>query len=123
MLKALQIMTSAYGYGWSPKRVTLSTVGLRKGLQRYIEECDCHLAISLHSPFPAQRQELMPAEKAFSIVEIVDILRQYDFSKLVGVYLEPGVSYYFDNGSDVRTIYKDKPFNFNLNLGVRFTIR
>ena len=48
---------------------------------------------------------------------------QYDFSKLVGVYLEPGVSYYFDNGSDVRTIYKDKPFNFNLNLGVRFTIR
>ena len=74
-------MTSAYGYGWSPKRVTLSTVGLRKGLQRYIEECDCHLAISLHSPLPLLRRGLMPAEKAFSITEIVELLRNYDFSK------------------------------------------
>ncbi|MBQ8224553.1 MAG: 23S rRNA (adenine(2503)-C(2))-methyltransferase RlmN [Bacteroides sp.] len=81
VLKALDIMTSAYGYGWSPKRVTLSTVGLRKGLQRFIEESDCHLAISLHSPIPQQRRELMPAEKAFSITEIVDLLRNYDFSK------------------------------------------
>ena len=81
VLKALQIMTSAYGYGWSPKRVTLSTVGLRKGLQRYIEECDCHLAISLHSPLPLLRRGLMPAEKAFSITEIVELLRNYDFSK------------------------------------------
>lgn len=81
VLKALEIMTSAYGYGWSPKRVTLSTVGLRKGLQRFIEESDCHLAISLHSPIPQQRRELMPAEKAFSITEIVDLLRNYDFSK------------------------------------------
>ena len=81
VLKALQIMTSAYGYGWSPKRVTLSTVGLRKGLQRYIEECDCHLAISLHSPIPLLRRGLMPAEKAFSITEIVELLRNYDFSK------------------------------------------
>ena len=48
---------------------------------------------------------------------------QYNFSELVGVYLEPGVSYYFDNGSDVDNIYKDKPFNFNLNVGLRFTIR
>lgn len=81
VLKALEIMTASYGYGWSPKRVTLSTVGLRKGLRRFIEESDCHLAISIHNPFPFQRQELMPAEKAFSITEIVDILREYDFSK------------------------------------------
>ena len=81
VLKALQIMTSAYGYGWSPKRVTLSTVGLRKGLQHYIEECNCHLAISLHSPIPLLRRGLMPAEKAFSITEIVELLRNYDFSK------------------------------------------
>lgn len=81
VLKALEIMTSAYGYGWSPKRVTLSSVGLRKGLQRFVEECECHLAISLHSPVPMQRRELMPAEKAFSITEIVDLLRNYDFSK------------------------------------------
>lgn len=81
VLKALEVMTASYGYAWSPKRVTLSTVGLRKGLKRFIEECDCHLAVSLHSPLPLQRRELMPAEKAFSITEIVDLLRQYDFSK------------------------------------------
>lgn len=81
VLKALKIMTATYGYAWSPKRVTLSTVGLRKGLKRFIEESDCHLAVSLHSPLPLQRRELMPAEKAFSITEIVDLLHDYDFSK------------------------------------------
>lgn len=81
VLKALDIMTAPYGYAWSPKRVTLSTVGLRKGLRRFLEETDCHLAVSLHSPIPLQRRELMPAEKAFSMVEIVDLLRGYDFSK------------------------------------------
>ena len=81
VLRALEIMTAPYGYGWSPKRITLSSVGLRKGLKRFIEACDCHLAISLHAPIPALRRELMPAEKAFSITEIVDLLRGYDFSK------------------------------------------
>ena len=81
VLKALEIMTASYGYAWSPKRITLSSVGLRKGLQRFIEESDCHLAISLHSPVPQQRRELMPAERAFSITEIVELLKNYDFSK------------------------------------------
>lgn len=81
VLRMLDIMTAPYGYGWSPKRITLSSVGVKKGLRRFIEECDCHLAISLHSPIPVQRRELMPAERAFSITEIVDLLRNYDFSK------------------------------------------
>ncbi|WP_276869138.1 23S rRNA (adenine(2503)-C(2))-methyltransferase RlmN [Bacteroides heparinolyticus] len=81
VLKVLEVMTASYGYGWSPKRITLSSVGLRKGLKRFIEESDCHLAISLHSPVPLQRRDLMPAEKAFSITEIVELLRNYDFSK------------------------------------------
>lgn len=81
VLKALEVMTASYGFTWSPKRITLSTVGLKKGLQRFIEESDCHLAISLHTPVPLQRRELMPAEKAFSITEIVELLRNYDFSK------------------------------------------
>ena len=81
VLKALEILTSSYGFGWSPKRITLSTVGLKKGLQRFIENSDCHLAISLHSPFPLQRQDLMPAEKAYSMKEFIDLLKGYDFSK------------------------------------------
>ena len=81
VLNALSIMTASYGLAWSPRRITLSSVGLSKGLQRFIEESDCHLAISLHSSIPAQRAELMPAERSFSILEIVDLLRHYDFSK------------------------------------------
>ncbi len=81
VLKALDILTAEYGYKWSPKRITVSTVGLRSGLQRFLEECDCHLAVSLHSPFPAQRRMLMPAEKAFSITEVIELLKNYDFSK------------------------------------------
>lgn len=81
VLKALEVMTSAYGLAWSPKRITLSTVGLKKGLKRFLDESDCHLAISLHSPIPAQRAEIMPAERSFSILEVVDLLKQYDFSK------------------------------------------
>ena len=81
VLKVLEVLTAPHGYGWSPKRITLSSIGLRKGLQRFIEESDCHLAISLHSPVPSQRLDLMPAERAFSITEIVDLLKNYDFSK------------------------------------------
>ena len=81
VLKALEILTAPYGFAWSPKRITLSTVGLKKGMKRFIESCDCHLAISLHSPVPEQRRDLMPAEKAYSITEMVDLLRNYDFSK------------------------------------------
>ena len=81
VLKALEILTAPYGFAWSPKRITLSTVGLKKGLKRFIESCDCHLAISLHSPVPEQRRDLIPAEKAYSITEMVDLLRNYDFSK------------------------------------------
>ncbi len=81
VLKALNILTAEYGYKWSPKRITVSSVGLKKGLQRFLEESDCHLAISLHSPFSAQRRELMPAERAYSMTEMLGLLRDYDFSK------------------------------------------
>ena len=47
---------------------------------------------------------------------------QFDVLSNVGVYVEPGVSYYFDDHSPLSTIYKEKPLNFNLNLGVRYTI-
>ena len=79
VLQALEVVTAPYGYAWSPRRVTVSTVGVRRGLKRFIEESGCHLAISLHTPIPQQRRELMPAERAYSIGEMVDLLRGYDF--------------------------------------------
>lgn len=81
VLKVLEILTSEWGFGWSPKRITVSSIGLKKGIVRFMEESDCHLAISLHSPFPDERLSIMPVEKATSLVEIVKILRNYDFSK------------------------------------------
>lgn len=80
VLKALDILTSSWGLAWSPRRITLSTVGVRKGLKRFLDESDCHLAISLHSPVPEQRAQLMPAEKGFPISEIVNLLHNYGFS-------------------------------------------
>lgn len=80
VLRATEVLTAPYGYGWSPKRITVSSVGVRNKLQRFLDESECHVAISLHSPFPEQRAMLMPAERAWSITEVVKLLRDYDFS-------------------------------------------
>ena len=80
VLKATQLLTADYGYAWSPKRITVSTVGVRKGLLRFLEESDCHLAISLHNPFPEERREIMPAENGYSLTEFMALLKQYDWT-------------------------------------------
>jgi 23S rRNA (adenine2503-C2)-methyltransferase len=80
LFKALEILTAPYGYAWSPKRITVSTIGMIPGLKRFLEESKCHLAVSLHSPYHEERLSLMPAEKAYHIDSIIDLLHQYDFS-------------------------------------------
>ena len=80
ILRVTQILTSPDGYAWSPKRITVSSVGIRKKLKRFLDESLCHVAISMHSPLPEQRAQLMPAERAMSIIEVVDLLKQYDFT-------------------------------------------
>ena len=77
---AIDILTSNDGFAWSPKRITVSTVGVRSGLKRLLQDTNVHVAISLHNSFPAERQVLMPAERAFSITDLVKMLQQYDFS-------------------------------------------
>lgn len=76
----LEIMTSDYGLAWSPKRITVSTVGPRVGLTRFLDEQRANLAVSLHSPFPEERAEIMPVEGLFPIEEVIDTLGKYDFS-------------------------------------------
>ncbi len=80
VLKALEILTSDHAYAWSPKRITVSTIGLIPGMKIFLEKSNCHLAVSLHNPFHEERLQLMPSEKAYSIQEIVDLLKKYDFS-------------------------------------------
>jgi 23S rRNA (adenine2503-C2)-methyltransferase len=80
ILAATQIMTADWGLGWSPKRITVSTVGILPGLRRFLDESQCHLAVSLHNPVPQERLAIMPVQKAFPLNEVLALLRQYDWS-------------------------------------------
>lgn len=80
LLPALEVLTSAWGFGWSPTRITVSTAGVASRLERFLEATQVHLAVSLHTPFPHERAEIMPIEKAWPIREVVEILRRYDFT-------------------------------------------
>ncbi len=79
--KTLDIMTSDYGFAWSPKRITVSTTGVTPKLKRFLDESNAHLAVSLHTPMKEQRLSIMPAEKAFPLSGVLDLLKQYDWSK------------------------------------------
>lgn len=79
VLKSLEILTSEWGYAWSPSRITLSTIGYVPALRRFLDQSKVHLAVSLHNPFSEQRIEIMPAERAYSIKEVVGVLKNYDF--------------------------------------------
>jgi len=80
VLNSLDIMTSEWGYGWSPTRITVSTVGLLSGIREFLEKSRCHLAVSLHSPFDEERRKLMPIQKNNTIRELLDIIRNFDFN-------------------------------------------
>ena len=80
VMRAIEILTADWGFGWSPKRITLSTIGVIPNLKRYLDECKCHLAVSLHDPFGPERLSVMPVQGAWPIQEVIDLIKQYDFS-------------------------------------------
>lgn len=80
VLKAIEIMTADYGYAWSPKRITLSTVGILPHLPAFLEGTNCHLAVSVHAPAALERREIIPAEKAYPINDVISLLKKYDWS-------------------------------------------
>lgn len=80
ILAATQAMTADWGLGWSPKRITVSTVGIVPGLKRFLDESQCHVAVSLHNAVPQERLQMMPVQKAFPLSEVLALLRHYDWS-------------------------------------------
>ena len=78
--RAIDVLTAEWGLAWSPKRITLSTIGVLPRLREFLDETRCHLAVSLHNPFPAERVTLMPVEKVWDVTEVVRLLKQYDFT-------------------------------------------
>ena len=80
VMRAIEILTADWGFGWSPKRITLSTIGVLPNLKRYLDECKCHLAVSLHNPFAPERLSVMPVQGAWPIQEVINLIKQYDFT-------------------------------------------
>lgn len=80
VMKAIEVLTADWGFGWSPKRITLSTIGVLPNLRKYLDSTRCHLAVSLHNPFPDERAEMMPVQKAWPVQEVIDMIREYDFT-------------------------------------------
>jgi 23S rRNA (adenine2503-C2)-methyltransferase len=81
VLKSLDILTNDWGYGWSPNRITVSTVGLIAGIKEFLEKSRCHLAVSLHSPFDEERKKLMPIQRTNVVEEVLEIIRKFDFNR------------------------------------------
>jgi len=80
VLKSLEILTSKWGMGWSTKRITVSTIGLIPAMKQFLEKSNCHLAISLHTPFDDERRMLMPIQNVYPISEVVAELKNYRFT-------------------------------------------
>ncbi len=81
VMKSLEILTADWGYAMSPKRITVSTIGIIPGMKTFLEQSQCHLAVSLHSPFEEDRKMLMPIQNVYSLKDVLETIRSYDFSR------------------------------------------
>jgi len=81
VMNSLEILTSEWGYAWSPKRINVSSIGVVPAMKYFIEHSNCHLAISLHNPFDEERSAIMPVNNKYSIKEIIDELRKNEFGR------------------------------------------
>ena len=80
VLQVVEVLTAKWGLAWSPKRITVSSIGKMPELRRLLDETSVHVAISVHSPFHAEREQLMPVERAFAVKDVVELLSRYDFA-------------------------------------------
>ncbi len=80
VMQAIEVLTAPWGMAWSPKRITVSSIGKLPELRELIKNTKVHIALSVHAPYPSEREQLMPAQKAWPLVKIMDMLRQFDFA-------------------------------------------
>lgn len=80
VLSAIEILTEPWGLGWSPKRITVSTIGSLPGLRTLLDTTRVHIAVSVHSPFAEERAGIMPVERAWAVRDVAALLRGYDFA-------------------------------------------
>jgi 23S rRNA (adenine2503-C2)-methyltransferase len=78
VIQSLEILTSGWGFAMSPRRITVSTIGVIPAMKKFLEESECHLAVSLHTPFDDERRMLMPVQNNHPIEEVLDVIRKFD---------------------------------------------
>ncbi len=75
VLKACEIMTAEWGMALSPRNITVSTVGITPGVLKFLDSCECNMALSLFSPFPEERLKSVPAENKYPAKEIIEVMK------------------------------------------------
>ncbi len=81
VLKSLDIFTAEWGFAMSPKRITVSTIGIIPAMLEFLEKSNAHLAVSLHSPFDSERQMLMPIQQVYPVEEVLKEIRSWNFGR------------------------------------------
>lgn len=81
VLKSIEIFTADWGFAMSPRRITVSTIGIIPGMLTFLEKSEAHLAVSLHTPFNEERQKLMPVQVAYPIEDVVEEIKRWDFGR------------------------------------------
>ncbi len=81
VLKSLEILTSEWGFAMSPRRITVSTIGIVPGMVTFLNQSEAHLAVSMHTPFDDERQKLMPVQVAYPLAEVIHEIKSWDFGR------------------------------------------
>lgn len=81
VLKSLEILTSDWGFGMSPRRITVSTIGIIPAMLEFLDKSEVHLAVSLHTPFDEERRKLMPIQQVYPLKEVLSEIRSWDFGR------------------------------------------
>lgn len=81
VLKSLQILTADWGFALSPRRITVSTIGITPAMLQFLDQSEAHLAISLHTPFDEERRKLMPVQQVYPLQEVLTEIRSWDFGR------------------------------------------
>ncbi len=118
VLQTIEIMTAEWGFAWSPKRITVSSIGKLKELKRLAEETNVHIAISVHSPFHTERLNLMPVEKAYPIAKVMQLLSNYDFAHQRRLSVEytmfNGLNDDIEHAKELERLFNGQPIRVNL---------
>lgn len=81
VLKSLEIFTSDYGFEMSPKRITVSTIGIIPGMKEFLQKSKCHLAVSLHTPFDDERKKLMPIQSVYPVKQVIEAIQSFEMNR------------------------------------------